>query len=191
MNDKLSEEKERLSAQINGLLNTEKETIIVAIDGRCAAGKTMLAKELMEKYDCNVFHMDDYFLRPEQRTEARLAKPGENVDHERFEEEILIPLSQNREVTFKRFDCKTFTLEAPVTVSKKRLNIVEGVYSMHPELASFYDLTVFYDIEEKLQRERITRRNSAMAEKFFSTWIPLEEKYFKTLDIRQKANIII
>lgn len=191
MNSKLSEEKEKLLAQINELLNTEKETIIVAVDGRCAAGKTTLAKELKEEYDCNVFHMDDYFLRPEQRTEERLTLPGGNVDHERFKEEILIPLSQKREVTFRRFDCKTFTLEAPVSVPKKRLNIIEGAYSMHPELTSFYDLTVFYDIDEKLQRERINGRNPAMAESFFSTWIPLEEKYFKTLDIRQKANIII
>ena len=39
--------------------------VIVAIDGPCAAGKTTLAGKLQAAYDCNLFHMDDFFLRPE------------------------------------------------------------------------------------------------------------------------------
>ena len=48
--------------------------VLVAIDGKCASGKTTLAARLAECYDCNVFHMDDFFLRPEQRTEERYAR---------------------------------------------------------------------------------------------------------------------
>ena len=40
----------------------------VAIDGPCTSGKTTLAAQLGALYDCNVFHMDDFFLRSEQRT---------------------------------------------------------------------------------------------------------------------------
>ena len=39
--------------------------VLVAIDGRCAAGKTTLAASLQAQLGCNVFHMDDFFLRPE------------------------------------------------------------------------------------------------------------------------------
>ena len=58
--------------------------VLVAIDGRCTAGKTTLAASLQAQLECNVFHMDDFFLRPEQRTPERLRQPGGNVDFERF-----------------------------------------------------------------------------------------------------------
>ena len=69
-----------------------KNFVMVAIDGKCTSGKTTLASKLAEIYDCNVFHMDDFFLRPEQRTSERFAEIGGNVDYERFQEEVLFPL---------------------------------------------------------------------------------------------------
>ena len=33
---------------------------ILAIDGRCASGKTTLANELSQSLSCNVVHMDDF-----------------------------------------------------------------------------------------------------------------------------------
>ena len=58
--------------------------VLVAIDGRCAAGKTTLTASMQARLECNVFHMDDFFLRPEQRTPERLGPPGGNVDYELF-----------------------------------------------------------------------------------------------------------
>ena len=75
----------RIQEKIDILLDQNRQ-VIVSIDGPCAAGKTTLAGKLSELYDCNVFHMDDFFLRPEQRTPARFAQPGGNVDYERFQE---------------------------------------------------------------------------------------------------------
>jgi len=49
---------------------------IVAIDGRCGAGKTTLANYLQEKTGATVFRMDDYFLRPEQRTASAWIFPA-------------------------------------------------------------------------------------------------------------------
>ena len=188
MDDKWS----RLFSEVDRMLLTEKDRIIVAVDGRCASGKTTLARLLNEKYDCNVFHMDDFFLRPKQRTEERLNAPGGNVDHERFLSEVLLPLSEGKEVTFQRYDCHGKCLLEPETVIDRRLNFVEGVYSLHPDLISYYDLTVFIDISEEEQKSRIEKRNSPeMAGRFFSTWIPLEEMYFNAFTIRENADIII
>ena len=75
----------QIQAHIDRLL-TQKSQVIVSIDGPCTSGKTTLTQKLSERYDCNVFHMDDFFLRPEQRTQARFAQPGGNVDYERFQE---------------------------------------------------------------------------------------------------------
>ena len=74
-------------ARIDALLSRQ-DRVIVAIEGSCGSGKTTLAALLAKHRDCNVFHMDDFFLRPHQRTPERFAQPGGNVDYERFREEI-------------------------------------------------------------------------------------------------------
>ena len=69
----------RITDRIDALLAREG-SVVIAIDGSCTAGKTTLAAHLATKYDCNLIHMDDFFLRPEQRTAERFAEPGGNVD---------------------------------------------------------------------------------------------------------------
>lgn len=113
-------------------LQVRKERVIVAIDGRCGSGKTTLAARLQKDLDCRVFHMDDFFLRPQQRTAERFAQPGENVDHERFLEEVLLPLRSGQPVTYRPFSCAQQQLGAPVTAAPCRLAIVEGAYACHP-----------------------------------------------------------
>lgn len=167
------------------------ERIIVAIDGGSASGKTTLANILSEKYDCNVFHIDDFFLRPEQRTPERFAEIGGNFDRERFVNEVLRALMQNEDVTYRPFDCSTQSLKEPIPLERKRINIVEGAYSTHSVLEKYYDLSVFLDIEPNFQRERILIRNSqALAKRFFDEWIPLERRYFEGDRVRERADIV-
>ena len=40
----------------------QDKPLLVAIDGRCASGKSTLAKDLQKQLDCNVIHMDDFYL---------------------------------------------------------------------------------------------------------------------------------
>lgn len=168
------------------------ERFVVAIEGGSASGKTTLSQILSQVYDCTVFHMDDYFLRPEQRTPERFAQPGGNVDRERFLEEVLEPLSRGEIVRYRRFDCSTFTLKEPVEVEPKQLVIVEGAYSMHPELAGYYDFAVFLDVSPELQRDRIVKRNGPeMAKRFHNEWIPMELLYFKGLNIKEQCDLVL
>ena len=166
--------------------------MLVAIEGGSASGKTTLGELLQNVYGCPVFHMDDFFLRPEQRAEARFAQPGGNVDRERFLEEVLIPLREGRPVDYRRFDCATFTIAPPQRIEAGTLNIVEGAYSMHPDLAPYYDLSVFLSISAERQHERILKRNApAHAKQFFDRWIPFEQRYFDALDVRNRYDLIL
>lgn len=166
--------------------------ILLAIEGGSASGKTTLAARLLEKYDATVVHIDDFFLRPHQRTPERLSEVGGNFDRERFLDEVLIPLRQNKIVLYQKFDCKTQTLKAPICLLPKPLTVIEGVYSMHPELSSFYDLSVFLDIDPETQRERIRKRNEPpLAERFFKEWIPLENRYFETTATPNRCDWVI
>ena len=173
-------------------LTAEKSRVLVAIEGGSASGKTTLGELLQNVYGCPVFHMDDFFLRPEQRTEARFTQPGGNVDRERFLEEVLIPLREGRPVDYRRFDCATFTIAPPQRIEAGTLNIVEGAYSMHPDLAPYYDLSVFLSISAERQHERILKRNApAHAKQFFDRWIPFEQRYFDALDVRNRYDLIL
>lgn len=171
---------------------SKKGRVILAIEGGSASGKTTLSRQLQDSYGCTVFHMDDFFLRPSQRTPKRLAEPGGNVDRERFLEEVLLPLSQNLPVHYRPFDCATFTLQPEITLLPTKLTIIEGAYSMHPALSGYYDFSVFLDIPAPLQAKRIEKRNSPeKASRFFSTWIPMENLYFKELQVRERCDMII
>lgn len=180
-----------LFSAIDQKLNS-KEQVLVAIEGGSASGKTTLSGLLSKVYDCNVFHMDDFFLRPEQRTSERLNTPGGNVDSERFLEQVLIPLSKTKAFDYIRFDCTTQSLQSPAEIHTKKLNIIEGAYSMHPLLSSYYDLSVFLDVKKDLQKLRIQKRNSeSMQKRYFNEWIPMEEKYFNEYNIKELCNMCL
>ena len=181
---------EAAKKQIDGLL-AEKDMVIMAIDGKCTSGKTTLASKLAEIYDCNVFHMDDFFLRLEQRTPERFAEVGGNVDYERFREEVLLPLKTGKAFSYRPFDCSTFTLAAPVAVTPKKLNIIEGTYSHHPYFGNPYDLKVLLTVDEDTQRRRILERPSFLHKRFFEEWIPMENQYFEVFGISDQSEIIL
>lgn len=172
---------------------TEQKQVILALEGGSAAGKTTLAALLNNIYsDSRVFHMDDFFLRPEQRTAERLAEAGGNVDYERFSREVLAPLCRSETVQYRPYDCHTQTVGGPIEITPGALNIVEGVYSLHPALAEYYDFSAFLQISSQLQRSRIQRRNDPEAQaRFFSTWIPLEQRYFDAADPAGRCNLIL
>ena len=166
---------------------------LIAIDGRCGSGKTTLAAELMEAAGCTVIHMDYFYLRAEQRTPERLDEPGGNVDRERFLEEVLGPLKDGAEIiSYHVFDHTIMDLREQVTVVPDTVVVIEGSYSMHPDLTEYYDLRVFLTIPEDVQRARIiAREGEEKAEMFFKRWIPMEEKYFSHFKIEEKADVVI
>lgn len=173
------------------VLIKEKQTVI-AIDGGSASGKSTLAELLQSIYDCTVLHTDDFFLRPEQRTSERYAEIGGNIDRERFYDEVLLPLSKSEPISYRRFDCSTMTIQPESKIIPNRLTVIEGAYSMHPYFSEYYDISVFLEIDPKLQHDRIIKRNTpSFAEHFFNEWIPLENKYFDQMKVKERADIKI
>lgn len=168
--------------------NPKERPIIVAIDGKSAGGKSTLGNKLKETYRCNLFHMDDYFLRPEQRTKERLEEPGGNVDYERFYKEIICHLSDREGLVYQKYHCSSQTLGEKRSVPYCRLNIVEGAYSQHPYFKDIYDLRFFLDISDEEQKRRLAIRNKEeQIERFLREWIPMENRYFEEYQIRSKS----
>lgn len=171
-------------------LRPRKGTFLAAIDGRCASGKSTLAEHLRERLGCPVVHMDQFFLRPEQRTAARYAQPGGNVDRERFAAEVLRPLRGGGPAAYRPFDCRSLRLTEPVQIPAAPVVIVEGSYSCHPELADAYDLKIFLSVSPEEQLRRVTAREGPEAARVFrERWIPLEERYFAAFGIAEGCEL--
>ncbi len=165
--------------------------VILAIDGPCGGGKSTLAERLQARYQgAAVFHMDDFFLQPAMRSPERLSEPGGNVGRERFLAEVLLPLQGGNAFTYQKYDCQSGLL-SPIQAQRARLNIVEGSYSLHPDLRPYYDLSVFLDVAPDVQAKRILMRSGErLAERFFKEWIPLENAYFEAFAVREAADIL-
>lgn len=177
-----------------GLNNAKTQLpFIVAIDGMSASGKTTLGKQLHEHFtNSNLFHMDDFFLQPHQRTPERLTEIGGNVDYERFQKEILSHLWNANGLFYQKYDCQTQTLGLPQHVERKPLIIIEGAYSHHPYFENVYNLRIFCEISSITQRERILKRNGPdMLKRFENEWIPKENQYFNYYQIKEKSGLVL
>jgi len=184
---------EPVVTEIRRLLeDPEKKIILVAIDGKCASGKSTLGYYLKNRFDANLFHMDDFFLQKHQRTEERFVQVGGNVDYERFKEQVLTPLLEGKEITYQRFDCGSLELQAAKQMKPKRLNIIEGSYSQHPYFGEVYDLKVFMEIDPESQLKNIEKRNGVKKLQMFKEkWIPKETAYFEAFGIKEKSDLVI
>ena len=176
---------------IDRLLET-RETVNVAIEGGSASGKSTLGQALADAYGANLFHMDDFFLRPEQRTPERFAEPGGNVDHERFARDVWLPLERNIPFDYRVFDCSRMALGRIVRVTPARLRIVEGAYSRHPAFGDPYDLRIFLGIDPVTQAQRILERSGErLLHRFLNEWIPYENAYFAAFRVIETSDIVL
>lgn len=177
---------------VNQQKNSKRdEPFILAIDGQSASGKTTLGEKIAERYGGNLFHMDDFFLQPAQRTGKRLSEIGGNVDYERFAQ-VLSQIKEGKEIEYQVYNCKKQCLGEQERIRPVHWNIVEGSYSMHPYFGDCYDLKIVVTIDREAQKERILERNGReMLPRFLEEWIPKENEYLNAFQIFEKADIIL
>lgn len=167
-------------------------TVRVAIDGPCASGKSTLGRLIAQHYGCPLVPMDDFFLTPELRTPERLQKPGENVDHQRFRREVMEPLSQGRPAAYRPFLCRSMAFGEELRVEPSTLLVVEGAYSLRPDLRDWYQLRVWLETSWPTRRQRLLDRGGqACLEQFKARWIPLEERYFQAYSVKACCHLIL
>lgn len=109
----------RIVPILEALEKVDSKLKVIAIDGRCASGKTTLAQ--------------------------RLEEPGGNIHYERLKEEVLPALKKPNAFYYNRFDCGKMCMEEKCAVSAGVIRIVEGVYSCHPYF-EFYKIREKADV---------------------------------------------
>ncbi len=163
---------------------------IIAIDGRCCAGKTTFAARLAGLLGAEVLHIDDFCLPIGQCTARRSRAAAGHVDIERLRDQVLRPAALGQAATYKAYDCQTAKYKRARKIMPGRLIIVEGCYSLHPKLAPYYGLKIFMTIGKAQQKKRLIKRNGPDGYKVFAKkWIPAEERYFKQFKPQNKADV--
>lgn len=113
------------------------------------------------------------------------------MDRERFETEVLTPLLAGKTVQYRPWDCHSGDFAVSRTVEPARLTIVEGSYSMHPDLRGYYDCMICLAITPAEQLRRLEQRNPRMLRRFVDEWIPLENRYFEETGTESAADMIV
>jgi uridine kinase len=94
-------------------------------------------------------------------------------------------------ITHRIFNCQTMDYDGVRTIPPTPWLIVEGSYSQHPHFGDYADIRIFSTVDPQLQMKRITARNGkTMAQKFATTWIPMEEAYFTAYQIAEKSHTV-
>ena len=155
---------------------------LLVIDGKCGSGKTTLSEWLGERYGCNVFHIDDFYLPIIMQTP-----------------EVMAPLTADNAVVYRPFLCMEQEYAPGVSLKKTGVNVIEGTYSCHPVLREIYAkltdwevITLFMDIDDRNQRDRVRGRVGELRFKLFEDkWIPRERDYFSAYSVREYCDYSI
>lgn len=168
----------------------QKLRLLIAIDGYAASGKSTLSELIAYLYGGNVFHIDDFFKKIDPSIQNPIEKHGNNIDFNKINETVLTALQQRQNVIYRPFDFKLHIHLEPKMITYKPINIIEGAYSMHPNLIANYDYQIFMKIGFFKELMRIYHRNGLKGLlMFIHKWIPRERKYFKAFCIEQKADV--
>ena len=166
--------------QVKANINTLDKKVLIALEGRCASGKTTISKLIK---DVTLIHIDDFF---DEKKEDRLnykelinllnrikyAKVGEIIE-------------------YNAFSCRDWKYyKKEITVNN--VILFEGVYSYSEEIRDYFDKVIFSVISKDEQLYRLNKReNEYYLQKYLNEWIPREEEYYESFDFVSNANILI
>ncbi len=174
---------------IDNIKSINKEKIAIVIEGNSGSGKTTLANKLSLILNCDVIHMDDFYLPYNLSLDFNNNVNG-NINYSRFKEEIINSLNKNK-FEYNIFSCKEQKLISKKIVNFNKYLIIEGSYSLNPILNKYYDYSIFLDESKDIQEKRLKEREKDNYFNFINKWVKLENNYFNYYKIKENVNIVI
>ena len=163
---------------------------VCALDGPGGSGKSSLALQLAKDLDASVIPMESFHLpKPKHRISA-IAK---NVDLDRFFEEVIYPIQQGVDISYREMDVVSGEYKpGRVLVPSYRKVIIDGTYSMDLAFRHAYDFTVFVDChKEELLKRAVSLDGRDSSVTWLDKWLPSEETYFLAQGPLLAANLIV
>jgi uridine kinase len=171
-----------------------KKSVLIAIDGHGGSGKSWLAQELANRdSEICIVHFDDFYCPNVNKSVDDCNLP--QFDWHRLERELLIPLSENKNTKYHRYNWELDELVDWVEVNAGKIVIIEGVYSLNLNLLKYYNFKIWIDcpLEVRLTRAKARDKdfNISSMDLWLTDWIPKENNYVISQKPYNSADIII
>lgn len=167
-------------------------TLMVAVDGPAAAGKTTFTRALAAlDPGLDVIEMRDFALPTAEREGERDEAPGRvaaGVDWRRLRSNVLLPLSRDQVARYQRYDAATDVMAEWRIVPVGGIVIVEGCYSCVKALTTFYDFRVWVECSLEVRRRRLVSENGFGSLAKWN-WPHAEEAYIEIQDPAASAHL--
>ncbi len=193
----MAEEIDKVGELVDRIATKESRarTRLVGIDGCGGAGKSTLAQQLVNRMtDARAIGVDDFWLTKAIRPErARvIEEPGCDYDWQRLRDQVLVPLMGDRPGRYQRYDWESDALHEWHDVAVGGTVIVEGVFVTRQELASYYDLRVWVDVDEgECLARGIERDGGQHRELWEGEWMPAYRTYIDQDDPVARADFVL
>ena len=146
----------------------EHGRVVVGISGYAGAGKSVLARRIVEELEDAVRVRGDDFLDP-IRSHQR-SRDWDGVQRDRLRSEVLEPFRTDRAVELRTLDWSTRQLGEPTPLPRASVLVVDAIGIFHPELLPWFDLTVWVDTDLQLARSRGMARDRAASRDHDLLW---------------------
>lgn len=150
---------------------------IIAVEGRCASGKTTICNKLQ---NATIIHADDFFSKTDLLDYDLLKK-------------LLDKLQIGKNIKYTAYSCQTNSYYEKEIIDVKPIVIIEGVYSYSNPLKKYYTNLVYIETSKDLQSKRLMQKtnNKNIIDSYLNKWIPREEAYFNENNYIEIADLII
>jgi uridine kinase len=169
--------------------------LIVGIDGAGGAGKSTLARGIDDANPgrVSIVRCDDFYhpLTGAQYSWMTAEEAYENYfDWRRLRDEALIPLRRGERAPYRRYDWSTDSLADWIQVEPREIVLVEGVFSMRPELRPLIDVAIFIETpREERQRRMLARPQDSTA--WIDRWTAAEDWYLEHIAPNRNADLVV
>jgi uridine kinase len=192
--DKYIERFEQLREQLLSLPRRHA-TLLIGIDAPGGSGKSVFTQALFSLFpQSTIVQMDDFFLPSGQRLEGKpAAKPiGADFDWPRVYSQVLMPLLNDQEARYQRYDWDSDALAEWHRVLVGGTVFVEGVYALRNELVTAYDFTIWLECPRDIRLARgIARTGEKIREIWENDWMIAEDLYMATHRPCERASLVI
>ena len=173
--------REELLLKARALVPLGRKTVLIAVDGYGASGKTTLARWFADHLQGAIVSSDDF---------ARPAVP--QWEWRRFKEQVLRPLTADQRARYQRYDWREDQLAEWHEIDPGGFLIAEGVSISRTELGDPWDIKVWVECPYELRLARgIERDGEAMRDKWVNVWIPEEDLYVREQRPHERADYIV
>ena len=166
----------------NAVLAVADRPVAVGVDGQGGSGKSTFAGELagILPITSRIVQGDDFYSDIPAGEKALLG-PGEGYegffDWRRLNSEVLASIRDRASVLhYQQYDWDSEALGEWFELSMPEVVIVEGIYTLRPELRDAFDVTVFIQAsaETRVKRQTSRAENSRF---WIEQWMAAEEFY--------------